>query len=200
MKFNISTITCFISYPAVALFSLALLCDTKHTFILCMISSVLHESGHIFTMKRFKAKVSSVCINVGDIRIVADCSKLGLYEDIAVSLSGVAVNFLLSALSLIFYQVFKSDIFMNILGVNLCIGLFNLLPIRYLDGGQVFENLLSVFLTQKNTDRILNIVSVIFLIPILVVGFIFVLRAEYNFSLLLAVCYLICTIVSKELL
>ena len=93
----------------------------------------------------------------------------------------------------------NSDVFLQLLRVNLCIGVFNALPVRYLDGGQILSIILSKQCSYETTERILNITSIVFLVPIAVLGLLFVLQAEFNFSLLFAVLYLVYTIISKEL-
>jgi len=81
---------------------------------------------------------------------------------------------------------------------NLCVAVFNLLPIKYLDGGQLLILLLRSKLDYRRLDLIINIITFVFLVPVAVVGFVFLFNSRYNYSLLFAVLYLICTLVSKE--
>ena len=54
------------------------------------------------------------------------------------------------------------DLFQWIFTLNLGIGLFNLLPIKPLDGGHMLEILLNYKLSEDNAKRITNAVSAIF--------------------------------------
>ena len=68
-----------------------------------------------------------------------------------------------------------ADIFQWIFTLNLGIGLFNILPIKPLDGGYMLEILLSYKLSEKQYKPIVNSISAIFAIIIvfsLLVGFI----------------------------
>lgn len=68
-----------------------------------------------------------------------------------------------------------ADVFQWIFTLNLGIGLFNILPIKPLDGGYMLEILLSYKLSEKQYKPIVNSISAIFAIIIvfsLVVGFI----------------------------
>ena len=68
-----------------------------------------------------------------------------------------------------------------------------------LDGGII----LSLILNDKignfeKSKKISNIISVVFLIPIAIVGFLVLLSSKYNFSLILLSCYLFSYILFKE--
>ena len=63
--------------------------------------------------------------------------------------------------------------------------------------------ILSIILNDKISDlerakKISNIISVVFLIPIAIVGFLVLLSSKYNFSLILLSCYLFSYILFKE--
>ncbi|WP_405303310.1 site-2 protease family protein [Methanobrevibacter sp.] len=68
-----------------------------------------------------------------------------------------------------------ADVFQWIFTLNLGIGLFNILPIKPLDGGHMLEILLSYRLSEKQYAPIVNSISAIFAIVIvfsIIVGFI----------------------------
>lgn len=198
MKLKLFGIDFIVSYPAVAFLALTVICDKNGAILFCFVSSVLHELGHIFTMKLKGAYVESVSFNVGDVAIKADSSMVSYSGEIIISLAGVAVNIFLAVISFVFWKFTGAEFLFSLFVANLAIGFFNLLPARFLDGGDVLCLILSVYISQKSTDIILNILTVIFMIPIFVVGLIFVFNSKYNYSLLFAAVYLICTLVSKE--
>ena len=51
---------------------------------------------------------------------------------------------------------------------------------------------------NKSSEKISNIISIIFVIPTFIIGFLLVFISKYNFSLLLLSCYLILYIISKK--
>lgn len=198
MKFKLFGIYFSVSFPAVAFLSIALIADNKGTFIVCLISSFLHELGHLLALRITGAKIDSVRFNLGDVAIKADYSKLSSNAEIVVSLSGVLVNLLLSIVGFLFWQIFSTEFLLNVIISNLLIAAFNLLPVRFLDGGQVILLILQKFLDAFAAEKIVNILTVVFLIPIAIAGFVFVFNSSYNFSLLFVALYIICTLVSKE--
>ncbi|MDR1819348.1 MAG: site-2 protease family protein [Methanobrevibacter sp.] len=58
------------------------------------------------------------------------------------------------------------DLFSWIFTLNLGIGLFNLLPIRMLDGGALFKDLLTFKLSEKIVDTLLNATTIFFVVVI----------------------------------
>lgn len=198
MKVKIFGVLFSVSFPAVAFLSIALISDNKGTFLICLVSSFLHELGHISTLRITGVKIDSVRFNLGDVAINADYAGLSTNAEIMVLLSGVAVNLALSIIGFVFWQIFSTAFCFNIIISNLLIAAFNLLPVRFLDGGQLILLILQKFIDSDVSERIINVLTVVFIIPVAVAGFIFVFNSSYNFSLLFVALYLICTLVSKE--
>lgn len=198
MKTKVFGVSFYVSYPAVAFFTLALICDKKGTVIICFVSSLFHEIGHIIAMRLKGAKLKSVCFNLGDVAINADSSNLSYSAEFFVTLSGVVVNFLLCMLSLILFSVSKAEFFYNTCISNLLIGVFNLLPVRFLDGGQLVLLLLQKRFPPKICERTVDVLTIFFIVPIATMGLIFIFNSSYNYSLLFVALYLISTLVSKE--
>lgn len=198
MKVKLFGIVISVSFPAVAFLSIAILCDKKGAVPLCFISSLLHEIGHIIAMIVKGAEFKSIKFGLGDVSINADSQKLSYSDEIFITISGVAVNFILSLLMFAVWSIFKLSIFYDLSVVNLLLAFFNLLPVRFLDGGQLLLYALKKRLAPTACDKIVDILTLVFVIPIGVLGFIFLFNSTYNFSLLFAALYLICTLVSKE--
>lgn len=190
---------CFtVSFPAIAFLAIAIICDRKGTVLLCLIASFMHEAGHILAMLLKGAKLKSVRINLGDVAIDTESTTLSYDDEIFISVSGVFINLILSLFSLLLFLFIKLSFCYNFFIVNLLIALFNLLPIRFLDGGQLLLFLLKKHFSIKTCDIVINILTVVFVVPVGVLGFIFVFNSSYNFSLLFTALYLISTLVSKE--
>lgn len=187
-----------VSYPAVAFLCLAVISDKIGNILICLISSFLHELGHIFAMKTKGVRIESVAFNIGDVIIKADSSSLSYLSEIFISSAGVTVNFLLAIIFYLLFRFSEVTIFYTFFVSNLAIGIFNLLPVRFLDGGDILRLIFNRFFSQKSTEIILTTLTIIFMLPILITGLIFLFNSSYNYSLLFAAIYLICTFVSKE--
>jgi membrane-associated protease RseP (regulator of RpoE activity) len=70
------------------------------------------------------------------------------------------VSNILGNIPLILFNI--RDLFNWIFLLNLGVGLFNLLPIRILDGGALFKDLLSFKLPERLTNQLLNTTTLIF--------------------------------------
>lgn len=198
MKLKFFSVDVYISFLSIAFLSLAIICDKKGTVILCLVSSIFHEAGHILLMFSRGVKVKDIRFNLGDVAINADFSTVSVKDEILITLGGVMVNFTLSALSFILWVLVKSELFFSFGMVNLLLGMFNLLPVRNLDGGEILSIALNSRCSAKISDIICDTVTVIFMVPVGILGFVSLFNSSFNYSLLFASLYLICTLVSKE--
>lgn len=162
-----------------------------------IISSLMHELGHIIAVKAKKCSIDRIklgCVN-------ADIFLNGgnLTDKIIILFSGSMMNFFIAVIFKIMCSVYYDvNIFQTIYLQNLCIGILNLLPISTLDGGCIFLSLLNEKIDSIVALRVYNIVSFIFLIPLFCIGMWILITSEYNFSLILLVTYLISCILLKK--
>ncbi|MCH5298083.1 MAG: site-2 protease family protein [Ruminococcus sp.] len=82
--------------------------------------------------------------------------------------------------------------------VNLFLGIFNMLPVLSLDGGQILHLLLSRKIEDIKAQKAVNILTFIFIFPLAVLGFILLFKTKYNFSLLAVCLYLILSLIFKR--
>ncbi len=154
--------------------------DRLNIFKYCILSSVLHELGHIiaylFCMKKFpKIKVSVFGFKI--------CSSdiNGKYYIFILS-SGPLVNFLIFIFAF-FYLKFKFKLNVYVLMiVNVFIFLINILPVYYLDGGQIFY-MFSTFY-QRNYRTISSF-------SLVILALIYLYITDNFFSLILFIFYFI---------
>ena len=165
-----------------------------------ILASLIHEFGHIIMMVIVDKE--SICkINIGFFNFdIIDKSRrnLSIKKNILVLSGGFLINFLIFILFGCLYLIFKIDLFIIFSYINICIGVLNLLPVSVLDGGQILFLILNKNFNIKNSVFISQIVSILFLVPISVLGFIILLDSKYNFSLLILSCYLMMYMVFKE--
>ncbi|MDD5796650.1 MAG: hypothetical protein PUD24_06945 [Oscillospiraceae bacterium] len=199
MKLKAFGIEIYVSFTVVALFSIFVLFDKSGNLICCFISAFCHETGHIFTMCRFNMKPEKIRISLFDIKILDNNRNLCSYnENLAVVLSGSAANFLLFIIAGILFLFIKAEILLRFSAVNLFTGMFNLLPVSNLDGGQALYLLLIRRFSEKTTDRIIDFLTVLLILPTAVIGFIVLFKSKYNFSLLLISVYLLSALILRK--
>lgn len=143
----------------------------------------IHELSHILVSKLFK--LSTYKINFLFLGLNATIKNFNFvtpYKKILILLAGPFSNLFFA---LIFYFLNYKTIYIS----NLCLFIFNLLPIFPLDGGQILFTLL-----EKNgyipIKIIITILSICLSMFIFIVGIIQIILFPYNFSLLLIGLYL----------
>ena len=77
------------------------------------------------------------------------------------------------------------------------IGIVNLFPIFSLDGGKIFLIFLRNFFSDIKSEKILFLVSILFIIPMMSFGFYTFLRS-FNFSILVLSIYLSSFLIIRE--
>ncbi len=199
MKFKIFGIKIYVSFVFVAVFTLLIFLDTSQKLICCFISALCHESGHIFTMSKLGRKPKKIICQLFNIKIIDTTRAIFSYKtDLAIVLSGILVNFIFSFFSFLLYLISNLEILLTFSIVNLLTGVFNLLPVSNLDGGQAIYLVLTQKLSDKTVNRIIDILTILLIFPISIVGFIVLFNSKYNFSLLLISVYLVITLIVKN--
>lgn len=200
MRFNFFSIKIYLSYPAVALIGISLFSgySGNSLLIFCLISTIIHEFGHLIFICRYMGKPDSIIINPGEVRINSDLSEVTYFQDIYITSAGVIFNFITAVFSMVLFNIFKVQFIMNFALCNLCLGIINLLPVRSFDGGQLLSSLLLCKLSERTTDVIINTLTIITFIPLATAGIYILFVTKYNYSLLIIAIYTITLIISKE--
>lgn len=201
MRFEFLNIKFYLSFWAVALltFSVVSSVDGQDILLLCLISASLHEAGHLILICKSKGKPRGINIYPSEIQIISNSVNLSLKEDILITLAGVFTNFILSAVFYFIFLLYNLRLFYDFSVCNLIMGIFNILPIESLDGGQLLRMLISTRLPPKTVDTIFNILSAIFIIPIAVLGILVLFVSKNNFSLIFIIIYFLVNLVNKEI-
>ena len=162
--------------------TIMMMLDTDGMVFHAIFATTIHELGHICAMIFKGYKPHEIECRAFDIKIVdANRFKTSYKNDI-----------------FCLYKIFGINEFLKPVYENIFLGIFNLLPIETLDGGQILYSLLCRRLDVKVAMDITCMVSFVFLFPIAVAGFYILMLSKYNFSLLTINCYLIVVIVVKR--
>lgn len=170
--------------------------DNSGMIVLGIISAFLHEIGHLIAVYFKNEKIKNINFGFANVDIMAS-SPIN-ENDFLVLISGSAANFAVALILKILYLYLGNPMYNIIAYQNLWIGIFNLLPILPLDGGQIFFLILNKKFDIFLSEKILRIVSLVFLVPVCIMGFLILINSKYNFSLLILLCYLISYIFFKE--
>ena len=174
--------------------------DDSGFVIYGFLSAILHEIGHILAMMYFGKNVKKIEFGFANIDLLMEGKNLNCnsFETVIIFLSGSLLNFLISILFKILYSIFGFAVFDVIFYQNLFLGIINLLPIYSLDGECLIRKFLEGNFSDKNIDAIISVTSLIFTLPILIVGFLLIFHSKYNLSLFLVCIYLISFFIFKK--
>lgn len=97
---------------------------------LVLFAAGIHELGHYAVLRLWGARVTALRLTMFGVAMETDCGRLSYGRELTVVLAGPAVNFLCAVL---LAAIWRQD---AAAGAHLALGLFNLLPVRPLDGGR----------------------------------------------------------------
>lgn len=158
----------------------------------------MHESGHIFAIINSGKEISKIKVNAFSIDIEQNYScNISEKKELFILLCGPFVNLLFFIIFSVLYKTLNFDIFKIFSIQNLIIGILNLMPIYSLDGGQILLIFLKRRFNINAADKILFIISIIFILPITTLGFFLIIKSNFNFSLLILTFYLISLFLKK---
>ena len=120
--------------------------------LVMLLCCLLHEMGHVTAMCLCNVPPKKIIAYGGGIKIYPDTEKMTSdYQDILILSAGCMVNLLLACL------LFMFNGYPTYFGMaNLFLGLFNLMPVKYFDGGR----LLSIALKDSKAVNIIRFVFI----------------------------------------
>ncbi len=163
--------------------------DGSGESFMTLLAAFLHELGHIAVMLLLGIGIRRITVTPLGFEIDPGRACKSFYEEIAVSLAGCAVNFLM------FVAFRRSEGPIGILGeTSLLLGIMNILPIRCLDGGEALSAFLNLFFLPDKAERIGQAVSFVSLLVMWVPAVYIFLATGYNYSLFIMSVWLFCRI------
>ena len=196
MTFKILNTKIHISFIFAALICFMLATDRTGYLIPCMIAIILHELGHLFAMWLFECTPREIKLIPTSIEIIRGFS-VKSYGETIISLMGPIVNLFLSLIFYINYLLYEKNSFIVFSLLNLIIGLFNLLPVKGLDGGTILFNIAAQKRNLETAARLLSIITLIFGFIILTFAFFLLFNGSFNPSIFIIAIYLLITALIK---
>ncbi len=124
-----------------------------------IVAALLHECAHAVAYRCLLRKKPSLQLHVGGLALQWEQDMADVRTQAAVILAGPLANFFATGLfgGIVQYRAGYFQLFFA--GVNLLMGLFNLLPMGFLDGGRLLELLLFRILPFSAADMVCTIVQ-----------------------------------------
>lgn len=191
MSIKIHGCNIYISYPLVVFLTLSIFFDNSKVILFSLICAILHETGHLLCMGLYGC--SPHCINIGlfDVAIRDDDFDIRYSgKHLLVLFAGSAFNFIAATFFAIIYACSQNADTKLLCLTNVYLGVFNLLPVYGLDGGNILFEMLSKSLTYDKALIVVKCVSFVILMVLFTNGILVLIDNKYNFTYLITSCYL----------
>ncbi len=180
IKFNIGKTRITLRFSFLAVVTLCVLLYDEIVIILSVLSCLLHELGHIIAIRAFGIEISDICLYGGGMKIKYEQKLLPASKELIIALSGALVNFFICLLSVCDMG--------TLFDVNLALGIFNLLPLGYLDGKRAIDILMKKYLRLRPIFIFFKVVSMLLVLAVLAYAVFF---GKVNLSVYVTVAFLI---------
>ncbi len=134
-------------------------------FVYYYLFVIMHELAHIVVALVLKIDIQEIILlPIGVNAKYSD--NIPYIKELIISLAGPLASFL-------FASIFKNEIYSY---MNICIGIFNLIPVYPFDGGKIIRNFLRILLKENIAKKISNniakmFVSILTIIALTLVAF-----------------------------
>lgn len=154
----------------IALLSASAYFGSPRLLAVLLLSAAAHELGHVAAVRAMGLRLGRLSLTaLGAELTLARGSTTSFLQDLVLSLSGPGANLLLAA------ALAPLGPFPLLVGANLLLGCFNLLPVRPLDGGCALFALLSCLAPPVWADRITLLLARAFSLSISIFGMLLLL-------------------------
>lgn len=196
MSFKLLGCKINITFMFVATFAAVLIIDKTNTAVFAMLAAFIHECGHIIAMIITGAAPDRIIFMPVGIKIESKKrAALSYWKEAFILASGPVVNLI----TFMILYLNASDVRGAYIAViMLVMGIFNLLPVKILDGGQLLYVFINQMMSEYTAQKIINVISLIMLVLFFAGGIILVLNSNRNFSLLILCVYLFLSVILNE--
>lgn len=150
LEFKFLDTTIQIKFLFIAIITIFLLTDTTGLSIICLLSCVFHELGHLLSFRLVQIKPKLLCFDITGIKLEQPTTQLPFLTELIILLAGSFTNYTMAFIGYLISPIQNQ----NLIIINIIIGTFNLLPLSGFDGGKIVFTLLSIFLTDKTAYKI----------------------------------------------
>ena len=190
MKFKVLGTQIYISFFFMAAITLMLATDRTGLMLPSLFAVMLHELAHLFTMWVLDCAPKSVRLIPASIQINSRFS-FQYKNDILIAISGPVANLILCLCLYFNYAAFGNMAVLYYAVLNLIYGVFNLLPVKGLDGGTVLYAVLCKYKGPNKAAVIMKIVTLSLAVAVIFVAVTLTFRYKLNISIYIVGIYLL---------
>jgi stage IV sporulation protein FB len=168
--------------PLIGLLTVVMLCTDHSGIVLAtVLAAGVHELGHLLAAKALQIPLAGMRWGFLGLWLEVKGRILSYGEEWLLCAAGPLVSLLTAAAGALFWE---SVAFARLFScASLILGLLNLLPIRSFDGGRMLACFLAAFCTERLTEDVLRVISVLFLCVLWATAVYFLLKSGSGLSL-----------------
>ena len=194
MRFRLFGTQIYVSFLFVAIIAFMIATDRTGLILPTVFAIAVHETGHLFAMWVTECEPKSVRLIPASVQIVRKMSPKPNGE-ISVSVMGPVANLLLFAVLYINYRLFGNLHILEFAFLNLIICIFNLLPVKGLDGGSILKELLIKKISEQKAEIIITATSLFTASAAVILGVVTTYESNFNISIFAVAIYItVCTL------
>ena len=165
-------------------------------FLICALTALLHECGHIFCAAKLGFECTKVSLMPFGAAATCDLEGISPADEIKLALAGPAVNFVLCVGVAGLWWFYPASYAYTdlIFYANAAMLILNLLPAYPLDGGRVASCVLRKFLKAKAVNIALRAINVLTVAALIALYF----TVVRNLSVLTVAAFLLCSAFEKS--
>lgn len=196
MRFRLASTEVELSYTLLCLAAVSLMLGLFSGFLWCAAAIAIHEGGHLLAMASCgyfpkRIKISLFEINISDDKRAARSVR----QNLRIIFFGPFANFICFLPCFLLYLNGMNRI-LPFAAANCSVGLFNMLPVMSLDGGQLVYLALTGRFSAQTAEKAVNALTFCFIFPCAAFGFWLLLRTG-NVSLLFVSVYMVFSLLFK---
>lgn len=197
MRFKFLGIEIYVSFFFFGLLTVMLATDKTGFALPCITAVAFHECGHLFMMWLRECAPKSIKLIPTSVQITASFSR-DYKTDILVSLSGPMTNLAIFGALYYNYICFRNDFVFLFAAVNFIYAVFNLLPLRGLDGGNILFSVLCKYYNINKAVLLLRFTSLVLAVGIIVIAVMMTVKGNVNISFYIIGIYLLIMSIVKK--
>lgn len=180
-----------VTLPTIILLVFIVLLDFSPYILIVFTAAFIHELGHLIVMALCGIKVERITIYPFGLDIRTATSAKSYHHEIFIKSAGILANVTVT----LFCISFADNIYISFFVCsNLLLAAVNLMPINSLDGGDILENFMLMYMNPITVGKVMRTISFIFIVILWIIAMYLLFYTNYNFSLFVMCVYLFTSI------
>ncbi len=151
--------------------------------LLMLLSALIHEMGHLVALSFLRVRVNALVLGLFGGTIFLEKKLVSYRREVVISVSGSLLNLVASVILFFILRYRFTPLLFFFFLSNALYGIFNLLPISALDGGQALTSLLLMKKEPYDAERLTGLISRLTLFLLAIAGLYLVKISCFNISL-----------------